>query len=66
VLSPDLQRLLPACDPARVGTAHHTLAGVCTAALEGNTAKTDAEGIAVFDKLKFREALPGNIRTWCH
>jgi hypothetical protein len=34
--------------------------------LEGNTAKTDVEGIAVFDKLKFREALPGNIPTRCH
>ncbi len=60
VLSPDLQRLLPACDPARFGTAHSTLAGICSAALDGDTATSDVEGIVVFDKLKFSTALPGN------
>lgn len=63
VFGPELLRLLPACDPARLGTAHSTLAGICSAALDGNTATSDAEGIVVFDKLKFSTALPGNSQA---
>ena len=61
ILAPDLQQLLPACDPARAGTAHHSLAGVCTATLDGHTAQSDVEGVATFDKLKFTQALPGEL-----
>jgi hypothetical protein len=60
-LSPDLLRFLPTCHPFRAGTAHSALAGVCSAALDGSTATSDAEGIVVFDRLRFSAALPGNI-----
>jgi hypothetical protein len=50
---------LPACEPTRFDTAHYALAGICSPALEGSVATTDAEGIVVFDKLKFTMALPG-------
>jgi hypothetical protein len=41
------------------------LAGVCSAALDGETSTSDAEGVVVFDKLKFRTALPGNTQAFC-